>query len=79
VQFLGHVLTPEDIFVNPSKVQNVLRWKSLELVHQICLFLGLASYYQCFIPDFPKIAHPMTKLLQKDAKFVWSSACEEAF
>jgi hypothetical protein len=48
-------------------------------VHQICQFLGLAGYYQCFIPDFSKIAHPMTKLLQKDAKFVWSLACEEAF
>jgi hypothetical protein len=29
--------------------------------------------------DFSKIAHPMIKLLQKDAKFVWSPACEEAF
>jgi hypothetical protein len=48
-------------------------------VHQIRQFLGLAGYYRCFIPDFSKIAHPMTKLLQKDAKFVWSPACEEAF
>jgi hypothetical protein len=48
-------------------------------VHQIRQFLGLTSYYRRFIPDFSKIAHPMTKLLQKDAKFVWSSACEEAF
>jgi hypothetical protein len=35
VQFLGHVLTPEGVFVDPSKVQNVLSWKSLELVHEI--------------------------------------------
>jgi hypothetical protein len=48
-------------------------------VHQIRQFLGLAGYYRCFIPDFSKIAHPMTKLLQKDAKFVWSLVCEEAF
>jgi hypothetical protein len=48
-------------------------------VHQIHQFLGLAGYYRCFIPDFSKVAHPMTKLLQKDAKFVCSLACEEAF
>jgi hypothetical protein len=48
-------------------------------VHQIRQFLGLARYYRRFILDFSKIAHPMTKLLQKDAKFVWCLACEEAF
>ena len=35
VQFLGHVLTPEGIFVDPSKVQDVLNWKSPKSVHQI--------------------------------------------
>ena len=48
-------------------------------MHQICQFLGLASYYRRFIREFFKIAQPMTKLLQKDVKFVWSLACEEAF
>ena len=57
----------------------MLNWKSPKLVHQICQFLGLAGYYQHFIPKFSKIAQPMTKLLQKDVKFVWSLACEEAF
>ena len=36
VQFLGHVLTLDDIFVDPSKVQDVLNWKSPKSVHQIC-------------------------------------------
>jgi hypothetical protein len=48
-------------------------------VHQISQFFGLAGYYRRFIPEFSKIAHPMTKLLQKDAKFVWSPAYGEAF
>ena len=79
MQFLGHVLTPEGISVDPSKVQGVLNWKYPKSVHQIRQFLGLASYYRRFIPEFSKIAQPMTKLLLKDAKFVWSLACEEAF
>ena len=76
---MGHVLTPEGISIDPSKVQDVLNWKSPKLVYQIHQFLGLAGYYQRFIPEFFKIAQPMTKLLQKDVKFVWSPACEEAF
>jgi hypothetical protein len=35
VQFLGHVLTPEGVSVDPSKVQDVLSWKSPTSVHQI--------------------------------------------
>ena len=56
VQFLGHVLTPEGVSVDPSKVQDVLDWKSPRSVHQIRQFLGLARYYRRFIPDFSKIA-----------------------
>ena len=78
-QFLGHVLTPEGISVDPSKVQDVLNWKSPKSVDQIRQFLGLAGYYQRFISKFSKVAQPMTKLLQKDVKFVWSPGCEEAF
>ena len=63
VLFLGHVLTPDSVLVDPSKVPDVLDWKSPKSVHQIRQFLGLAGYYRCFIPDFSKIAQPMTKLL----------------
>ena len=48
-------------------------------MHQIRQFLCLAGYYRHFIPEFSKVAQQMTKLLQKDVKFVWSPACEEAF
>jgi hypothetical protein len=79
VPFLGHVISAEGISIDPSKVQEVLDWKSLKLVTQIHSFLGLVGYYHRFIPNFSKIAKRMTKLLEKDAKFKWSEECEEAF
>jgi hypothetical protein len=39
----------------------------------------LAGYYHRFIPDFSKIAKPMTRLLQKDTRFVWTTECDAAF
>ena len=33
VQFLGHVLTPEGISMDPGKVHGVLNWKSPKSVH----------------------------------------------
>ena len=54
-------------------------WKAPTLVHEVRSFLGLAGYYHCFIPDFTKIAKPITRLLQKDEKFNWTPECEAAF
>jgi hypothetical protein len=79
VPFLGHVISAEGIAVDPSKVQEVLEWKSPKSVTQIRSFLGLAGYYRRFILNFSKIAKPMTQLLKKEAKFTWSPRCEEAF
>jgi hypothetical protein len=79
VLFLVHVISTEGIVVYPSKVQEVLDWKSPKLVTQIRSFLRLAGYYHRFILNFSKIAKPMTQLLEKEAKFKWSPQCEEAF
>jgi hypothetical protein len=69
IKFLGHTISSDGISVDPSKVQEVLDWKPPTSVHQIHSFLGLASYYCCFIPDFSRIAKPMTERLKKGVKF----------
>jgi hypothetical protein len=79
VKFLGHTISNEGISINPTKIQEVMDWKPLTSVHQIHSFLGLAGYYRRFIPDFSKIAKPMTELLKKELKFHWNDKCEEAF
>jgi hypothetical protein len=48
-------------------------------VHYVRSFLVLAGYYRRFIPNFSKIAKPITELLKKENKYVWSEACDEAF
>jgi hypothetical protein len=42
-------------------------------------FLGLAGCYRRFISNFSKISKPITELLKKDNKYVWSKDCDEAF
>nr|CAB3505086.1 unnamed protein product [Digitaria exilis] len=79
VKFLGHTVSKDGISVDPTKVQEVLDWQPPTSVHEIRSFLGLAGYYRCFIPDFSRIAKPMTELLKKGVKFEWNDKCDEAF
>jgi hypothetical protein len=79
VKFLGHTISSEGISVDPSKVQEVMDWQPPKSTHQIRSFLSLAGYYRRFIPDFSRIAKPMTELLKKGVKFVWSEDCDKAF
>jgi hypothetical protein len=67
---LGHVISLEGITVDPGKVQDVLNWKPLMSVTQVCSFLGLVGYYRGFILNFSKIANPITELLKKGTKYV---------
>jgi hypothetical protein len=78
VKFLGHTISKDGISVDPSKVQEVMDWKPPKSVHQIRSFLGLAGYSRRFILDFSRIAKPMTELLKKGVKFVWSEECDQA-
>ena len=39
----------------------------------------MAGYYQRFIERFSKLAKPMTALLEKNAKFVWTEKCQASF
>ena len=79
MQFLGHVISEDGISVDSSKIRDVLDWKTPETVPEIRSFLRLAGYYRRFVPDFSKIARPMTELLKKGVKFVWDDKCDQPF
>ena len=79
VQFLGHIISDKGVSVDPSKIQDVLDWQAPTSVPEIRSFLGLAGYYRRFVPEFSKIARPMTELLKKGVRFSWGNNCEQAF
>jgi hypothetical protein len=79
IKFLGHTISQDGISVDPEKVQEVMDWKPPTTVRQIRSFSGLAGYYRRFIPDFSRIAKPMTELLKKGVKYEWSQKCRMPF
>ena len=72
VAFLGHIISKKGVLVDPAKVEAVSNCESPKQVSDIRSFLGLAGYYRRFVKDFSKIAKPLTSLMRKENRFVWS-------
>ncbi|GKF87966.1 putative reverse transcriptase domain-containing protein, partial [Tanacetum coccineum] len=79
VQFLGHVVNRDGIYVDPSEVESVKSWKTPESPTELRSFLRLAGYYRRFIKNFSKIAKPFTLLTQKNKKYEWGDKQKEYF
>ena len=79
VAFLGHIISAEGISVDPQKIEAIVNWKPPTNVTEIRSFLGLAGYYRKFVEGFSKIATPLTRLIRKEEKFIWSDACQHSF
>ncbi|KAA3484112.1 Retrotransposon protein [Gossypium australe] len=79
VAFLGHIVLGDGIRVDPSKILAIVEWKPPRSVTEVRSFLGLAGYYRYFVKGFSMIATLMTRLLQKDVKFIWTEKCQQSF
>ena len=79
IQYLGHVISEDEIAVDPQKIKTISDWPVPKDVADIRSFMGLAGYYRQFIQGFSKIAYPITSLQKKGVKFVWSLKFQESF
>jgi hypothetical protein len=79
IHYLGNVISGEGIIVDPTKFKAIMEFPALMNVPKVRSFMGLAGYYRWFVEGFSKIANPITKLQNKNKKFVWNVKCIEAF
>ena len=86
--YLGHVVSKEGVSTEPEKIKAVKEWPQPTTVTEVRSFLGFVSYYRRFIPNFSKVAKPLSKLLQnlegtssqkKKFKVCWGPEQQEAF
>nr|GEX75970.1 hypothetical protein [Tanacetum cinerariifolium] len=76
---LGHKISKKGIEVDKAKIEVISKLPHPTTVNGIRSFLGHAGFYRRFIKDFSKISRPMTHLLEKNAPFVFSDDCVQAF
>jgi len=76
---LVHVVSNEEIFVDPQKIEATTKWPRPKNLMEVRSFLGLAGCYRRFVQNFLKITTPLTNLTRKVTKYEWTDHCEEAF
>ncbi|GJS08329.1 reverse transcriptase domain-containing protein [Tanacetum coccineum] len=76
---LGHKVSSAGLEVDKAKINIISKLPPPTNIKGIRSFLGHANFYRRFIKDFSKIARPLTKLLEKDTPFEFSSECQSAF
>lgn len=64
VEFLGFTVSRSGIKTSPSKVQDILNYKTPETLRSLRSFLGLSGYYRRFIKDYAALAKPLTSYLR---------------
>jgi hypothetical protein len=79
MSFLGYVISDKGIETDPAKVAAVQSFPVPTNLRESRSFIGLTSYYRRFVPNFSKIASPITSLTQKDKRFEWGESQERAF
>ena len=76
VAYLGHIVSAK---TDPKKVVAVNQYPPPTDVKTLRSFLGLASYYRRFVPNFAKVAAPLHVLTKKDVPFQWTCQCQQSF
>ena len=73
VEYLGFILSPNGLSMDPSKVSTVLEWLEPCKVRDIQSFLEFANFYRRFISNYLKITVPLTRLTCKGTSmgFLW--------
>ena len=81
IEYLGHVVSEEGIRTAKSKLEAVKQYPVPKDVKSLRSFVGLVSYYRCFIPGFSRVAAPLYTLTKKDipVPFSWAGQCQQAF
>ncbi|THC88329.1 hypothetical protein EYZ11_012227 [Aspergillus tanneri] len=80
VKYLGFIIRAgEGVCVDPKKVEAIQSWDKPKSPKDVRSFIGFANFYRSFIPGFSELAAPLVNLTKKNADFVWTHDCQNAF
>ncbi|MBW0510243.1 hypothetical protein O181_049958 [Austropuccinia psidii MF-1] len=79
VEYLGYVVSSEDLKTDPSNIQQILNWPQSKNIKALQSFLGFANFYHCFIKNYSKKITSLTCLLKEDFPFIFNKEALSQF
>jgi hypothetical protein len=79
IKYLGQIIDEHGRRPDPDRAIAIKNMPAPENIASLQSFLGLANYYNVFVPRMHNLRAPLNELLKKDQKWVWTQECEEAF
>ena len=72
VQYLGHIIDKQGVWPVPEKIKAIVDMTKPNNPKELCSFLGMVNYYDCFTPSLASKCACLNDLLHKDAKWKWT-------
>lgn len=82
LRYLGYVVDARGLRTDPEKVEAIINFPTPTNRKELKRFLGTATWYRRFVPNFSTVAGPLNKLTsngKKSPPFVWSQEADAAF
>ena len=79
VEYLGVIISPDGVAMDPTKVQAILDWPTLRSIKELQSFLGFTNFYRRFIDNYSGVTGPLTRLLCKNTPWRWSEQHQATF
>lgn len=85
LKYLGYIVDEDGLRVNPEKVTAILNYPRPRNVTEVKRFIGLASWYRRFVPDFATKMAPLNELTKggrkghKNPPWEWGETQDLAF
>ncbi|XP_026441989.1 uncharacterized protein K02A2.6-like, partial [Papaver somniferum] len=79
IKYLGQIIDRNGRRPDPERSIAIKNMPEPHNITTLQSFLGLANYYQSFIPNMHTLRAPLNELLRKDKDWNWTSECKMAF
>ena len=79
VDYTGYSISKEGITITDKATEAIETWPVPCDIKELQKFLGFASFFREFIPDFSLIDRTLRDLLKKDIPFLWTEKHESSF
>ncbi|OWZ11371.1 reverse transcriptase [Phytophthora megakarya] len=79
IPVLGCLVGKNGVRPDSEKVRVINEWPTPSNVKELRQFLGLATYLCKYVENYAGKIRPLSQLLKKEAAWIWTAECQQAF